>query len=117
MINKENKIDDLVNSNSLENNTTEEITKSQNEMEEELKNLKESFDKIIIENNNKIHLENRKGKEKINKKELDSMENHIIALNKKLIEKYDLTFNEEDYNDINFFIYEVERIIRDLEKS
>ena len=38
MTNKENKIDDLVNSKSLENNTTNKTTKNQNEMEEELKN-------------------------------------------------------------------------------
>lgn len=38
MINKENKIDDLVNSKSLENSEMKEITKNQNEMEEELKN-------------------------------------------------------------------------------
>jgi hypothetical protein len=38
MISKEKKIKDLVNSKSLENNTTNETTKSQNEMEEELKN-------------------------------------------------------------------------------
>lgn len=38
MITKENKIDDLVNSKSLENSEIKEITKCQNEMEEELKN-------------------------------------------------------------------------------
>lgn len=38
MTNKENKTDDLANSKSLENSEMKEINKSQNEMEEELKN-------------------------------------------------------------------------------
>jgi hypothetical protein len=111
MISKENKIDDLVNSKSLGNTATNKTIKSQNEMEEELKKLKDDLYTIKI-------YEDRYKIEK-NKREKTSIDNHITKLKEKLISDFNLVefdkgINLESYN-TNLFIHDVESIIFKLE--
>jgi len=113
MLSKENKNDDLVNSKSLGNTATNETIKSHNQMEEELKKLKDDLYTIKI-NQDRYEMEK-------NKKAQNSIDNHNTKLKEKLISDYNLIdydegINIESYN-TNSFIDDVELIIFKLENK
>jgi hypothetical protein len=84
--------------------------------EEEIKKLENKLSEIIIEKNNLNRSKLKKGKEKIKEKYLEKAKDSINFSSMKLIENFKLmNFDlhiKDQYYDIEFFIFNVENIIR-----
>lgn len=84
--------------------------------EEEIKELENKLNEIKIEKNNLNRSKLKKGKERVKDKELERAKDSINFSSMKLIENFKLMNYELDikdqYYDIEFFIHNVENIIR-----
>ena len=84
--------------------------------EEEIKKLEIKLSEIIIEKNNFNRSKLKKVKDKIKKNDLERMKDSINFSSMKLIENFKLmNFDlhiKDQYYDVEFFIFNVENIIR-----